>query len=243
MNAQKNQSNYPLIVFSLALGAIIAIGAASAFFKPLDQIKKTPPPSRQDDSVTYQKELVPRDKIISHVNTNEFAYVEGQRDASVTVVEYFDFMCPFSAQSAQTMSSLLETYKTSPVRFIFRHVPGANINPAALSASNASLCAKEQGKFLPMYSLLFEQQKKIKEDDFSFFADALGLDRVAFDACMDQRKYQKWISKDLSDAVALKLQGTPTWFINGKRFIGAMPLTVLSNAIDNELGAIDTKIK
>lgn len=243
MNTQSTQTNHPLIIFSLALMIIIIFGGAIFFNRSADRTKRSQASSKQADPITFQKETIPRDQIISHVNKSEFAYAQGPEDAPITVVEYFDFMCPFSAQSAQTMSRLLQEYETSPVRFIFRHVPAANIYPASLPASNASLCAKEQGKFLPMYMLLFGEQKKIKKDDFSFFANALGLDRAMFDTCMEQKKYQKWISKDLSDAVAIKLRGTPTWFINGKRFIGAMPFDILEKAIQDNLDAVNAEIK
>lgn len=240
MNAQSNQPNHPLIVFSLALIAIIIIGGAITFIKPPNTTQTTQSPAQLKNAITYQKETVPRNQIISSVNKSDFAYAQGPEDAIVTVAEYFDFMCPFSAQSAQTMNRLLLSYKTSPVKFVFHQVPAANIYPASLGASNASLCAKEQGKFLQMYSLLFEQQRRINKDDFSSFTDALNLDRSAFDTCMSRGKYQKWISKDLSDAVTLKLTGTPTWFINGRRYTGAMPFDVLAQAINNELAAVST---
>lgn len=243
MNNQPSQTNHPLVVFSLALMAIIVVGGAIMLIKPSNTAQTPQSPAQLKNAITYQKETIPRDQIISSVNKSDLAYAQGPQDAVVTVAEYFDFMCPFSAQSEQTMNRLLISYKTSPVRFVFHQVPAANIYPASLPASNASLCAKEQGKFLQMYSLLFEQQRRINKDDFSPFADALNLDRSAFDTCMSQAKYQKWISKDLSDAVALKLVGTPTWFINGKRYTGAMPFDVLSRAINNELAAVSTMSK
>lgn len=236
MNTPRDQTRAPFIIFSCVLATIIIVGGIISFVQPtLRTYGRAQQTSQKQSSVTFQKEIVPRDQILSRANNAEFAYAKGPQDAAVTVVEYFDFLCPFSAQSAQSAQKLLKKYEQAPVRFIFRQVPAAQIYPASLPASNASLCANEQGKFLPMYSLLFDQQKKIRSDDFSFFSDTLRLDRGAFDACMSQRKYQKWISKDLSDAVALKLQGTPTWFVNGKRFIGAMPFDVLSDAIDKEI--------
>jgi len=235
MTSHQQQTNHPFIIFSCALGAIVIFGTILAFTKPYTPTPRSQIRQQQNNDVTFQKEVVPRDQILAHANNSEFAYAQGPQDAAVTVVEYFDFKCPFSAQSAQTMNRLLQTYESSPVRFVFRQVPAANIYPASLPASNASLCANEQGKFLPMYTLLFRQQKQVREDNLSTFADTLGLDRTKFDTCMSTKKYQKWISKDLSDAIAIKLQGTPTWFINGKRFIGAVPFDMLSGTIQNEL--------
>ncbi|MBI2644858.1 DsbA family protein [Candidatus Uhrbacteria bacterium] len=234
MNTLQNQ-NHPLIVFSLALAAILMFGGILALKKPTVKTQHTKQTANQAVQITKQKETVPREVIRAHANTDTFAYAQGPKDASVTVVEYFDFLCPFSKQSAQTVERLTQTYATSSVRFVFRQAPAANVYPASLPASNASLCANEQGKFFPMYSLLFGQQKKITAENFSFFAYELGLDKSMFDACMDSRKYQKWISKDLSDAVTLGLNGTPTWFINEKRFVGAMPFDVLSQYIQDEL--------
>jgi protein-disulfide isomerase len=235
--SRTSRHNHPFIVFSCALAAIIVFGGIFTGTRQYTALPRKEPPALQNNGVTFQKETVSKSQILTHANNSEFAYAQGPKNAQVTVVEYFDFQCPFSAQSAQTAQRLIATYQTAPVRFIFRQAPAANVYPASLPASNASLCAHEQGKFLPMYMLLFDQQKKVKEENLSRFADMIELNRAQFDACMNSRKYQKWISKDLSDAIALKLQGTPTWFINGKRFIGAMPFDVLSDVIQKELAA------
>ncbi len=157
--------------------------------------------------------------------------------AKVIVVEFLDFQCPYCKASATVTPQLLKKYQGQPVRFVFRNLPLESIHPYAVSAAHASLCASEQQKYFQFYDLTYQRQSEITADTLYLFARDVGVEMNAFSTCMSKGTYRTQIQKDLSDGIALGAEGTPTWFINGQRFEGALPLETLSAIIDQNLGA------
>lgn len=155
--------------------------------------------------------------------------------AKVTVVEFLDFQCPYCKQSAPTVLALLEKYQGQPVRFVFRNLPLESIHPYAVPAAHAGLCADAQNKFLRFYSAAYQRQSEITSDNLYLIARDIGLDMTAFSSCMSQETYRAQIQQDISDAITLKATGTPTWYINGQQFEGALPLATFSTIIDQYL--------
>lgn len=170
------------------------------------------------------------------------APVSGDSKAPVTIVEFSDFQCPYCSKFVQmTLNPILEDYvKTGKVKVAFRNFPldgHSGSMPAALAAS----CANEQNKFWEMHDLLFIQQadwsgsEKIA-DVFKGYAKKLGLDATKFSDCYKSQKYATAIRKELIDGVSVGVNGTPSFFINGKDLSGAMPYdTVFKPIIDAEL--------
>ncbi|MBI4239946.1 DsbA family protein [Candidatus Uhrbacteria bacterium] len=165
------------------------------------------------------------------------AVAVGPKNAKVTVVQFFDFQCPYSKQAAPVVGELINEYSDTSVRFEFRHLPLVRIHPAALPAAQAAMCAGEQGtdKFFKMYNLIFKNQEKLSESALSDNARELQLNLSQYNSCMAQGKYQGNILKDLMDSGKLKLEGTPTFFINSIPVVGAYPKDVYSDIIDQEL--------
>ena len=118
---------------------------------------------------------------------------------------------------------------------MFRHIPLISIHPLALPASNASLCANEQKKFLPYYDLLYTRQDEISLANLVIFAESLGLNLQQFNTCLSDKRYESLIRQDVRDGLSLGLEGTPTWFVNNTRIIGAVPYETLKSTIDKEL--------
>lgn len=159
----------------------------------------------------------------------------GSAQATVTVVEFLDFQCPFCRAAHPVLMRIMDEYKNKPVRFMFRHFPLISIHPLALPASNASLCANEQKKFLPYYDLLYTRQDEISLAQLVTFAGSLGLNLQQFNACLADKRYESLIRQDVRDGLSLGLEGTPTWFINNTRLIGAVPYETLKEEIEKEL--------
>lgn len=86
-------------------------------------------------------------------------------------------------------------------------LPLESIHKLAFQASEATYCAKDQGKYWEMHSRLFENQKALAP--FSGHAEALGLDVAAFDACMTANKYAESIRADMKEAAKVGITGTP----------------------------------
>lgn len=159
----------------------------------------------------------------------------GPRDARVTVVEFFDFQCPYCKQAHPTLMRIMEEYQGKSVRFMFRHFPLISVHPLALPAANASLCANEQNKFLAYANILFTKQDKLSAAVMLSSAQELGINLEQFNACLSEKRYESIIREDVRDALALGVEGTPTWYINDVRLKGALPYETFKSAIDKEL--------
>ncbi|MEK7618746.1 MAG: thioredoxin domain-containing protein [Patescibacteria group bacterium] len=178
-------------------------------------------------------------KSVTRLSQSDFAFYVGSPNPRVKIVEFLDFQCPYCKRVLPTIQELMKRYTDAPVRFSFRHFPVESIHPAAFQASHASLCAKEQNKFMEYHDLLYEYQDIISEERLPVFAAGLGLDMDRFTTCMGTQRYASTIRKDLSDATTLGVVGTPTFFINGNRLEGALPIENFTRVIDEELARPD----
>jgi protein-disulfide isomerase len=152
----------------------------------------------------------------------------------VEVVLFSDFQCPFCAALAQPVRQL-ETKGVDgiPVVVRFRHFPLA-MHPHAPLAHEAALAAMQQGKFWEMHDLLFANQRKAERDDVVGYARALGLDLDRFQKDMDSAETKARIASDQADGQRLGITATPTYFINGKPYVGARSYDQLTTLIAGE---------
>ena len=167
----------------------------------------------------------------------------GKNNAKVTMIEFSDFECPFCKRYFdETLSQIIKEYvDTGKVKLYYRHFP-LDFHPAAMPAALASECANEQDKFWEYHDKIFAEQDKIagKTADvitaqLKSFAQKLGLNASRFNNCLDNAKYQANVDADLNDARTAGVSGTPTFFINGKRIVGAQPYVSFKALIDEEL--------
>ncbi|MCL4435571.1 MAG: DsbA family protein [Thaumarchaeota archaeon] len=165
----------------------------------------------------------------------------GDLNAPVTIVEFSDFQCPFCASFFnETLPQIQKDYiDTGRIRLVYKNFPITKIHPYAEKAAEAAECAKEQGKFWEYHDLLFgNQQAWISENattTFEKYASTLKLNITQFSSCLNTNKYSGEISKDLQDGQKAQVSGTPTFFINGIRVVGAQPYSVFKDTIDSEL--------
>ena len=119
---------------------------------------------------------------------------------------------------------------TGKVRFVSRDLP-LPMHPYAMGAAHAARCAGEQGKFWEMRDKLIVNANSLGPDRFNALADELKLDRPRFQKCLADEKYKAEIEKDMADADAAGVNGTPTFVIgrlkgdevDGVRVVGALP--------------------
>ncbi len=177
--------------------------------------------------------------------------VIGDPNASITIIEFSDFQCPFCARfHVQTLPSILEEYiDQGKVKLVFRDFPIQSIHPNALPASVASECANEQGKFKEMHDKLFENQNQWNKQEttdalslFSQYATEIQLEQEVFDSCLTNGKYIEEIRKDLEDGRDYGVSGTPGFFIGNDQigFVelkGAQPFDSFKKVIDAQLEA------
>ena len=161
------------------------------------------------------------------------APVRGTADAPITIVEYSDFQCPFCARAAPTMVKVMDAYP-GKVRWAFKHFP-LPIHPDAPLAHEVSLAAGDQGKFWEMHDLIFGNQRKIKKNHLMDYAKKLGLDLDRIEKDLASEKYKSLVKSDFLEGQKLGVRATPTFFVNGRRVVGALPFETFKGIIDQEL--------
>jgi protein-disulfide isomerase len=161
----------------------------------------------------------------------------GPADAPVTIVEFSDYQCPFCRRAEPTVQEVLKRYE-GKVRFVFRHFPLDRIHPQARGASEAAACADQQGKFWEYHEQLFAENAQLDRPGLDALAEKTGLDTAAFKLCMDERKTQALVEKDVEAGSAAGVSGTPAFFINGIPLRGALPAADFQRVIDEELAAV-----
>jgi protein-disulfide isomerase len=162
----------------------------------------------------------------------------GPADAKVTIVEFSDFQCPFCERFFKLTYPLIKQKYGDKVRFVYRNFPLTQIHPQAEQSALAAECANEQGKFWDYHDELFSNQQDLSRDALIKYAQNAKVSNISqFTTCFDSKKYQDQVNKDLNDGLGYYVNGTPTFFINGKILVGAQPYEVFEKAIDQELSS------
>jgi protein-disulfide isomerase len=164
--------------------------------------------------------------------------VLGSLDAKVTIIEYSDFECPYCGRFALDTFPLIKAnyIDTGKVKFVFRNYI---VHPDARLSAEASLCAYEQGndKYWAYNDILFRNQGSLDSASLKTYASGLGLDTAKFNACLDDGKYGAQVDKDMQDGKAAGVGGTPTFFVNGSKIVGAQPYEIFRQTIEAALNA------
>jgi protein-disulfide isomerase len=161
------------------------------------------------------------------------APVKGPEDARITLVEFSDFECPFCSAAAPRVDAIMAVYPKD-VKLIYKQFP-LSMHPHAEIAAEASLAAREQGKFWEMYEVLFKNFRQLSRTSILQMAKDLGLDMDKFQADLDSGKYKKEVEKDIADGEAANVYGTPAFYINGKQYNGELSLSALKPIFAKEL--------
>ncbi len=158
--------------------------------------------------------------------------VLGDPAAPVTVVEFTDFGCAFCRRYHQlTFYALVaEFVETGKVFYVVKHLPVTS--PQGERAALAAICAGEQGRYWEMHNALFANGEAWQSDATSAqrridaIAAELGLDAAALRVCAERAETKAVIARHVSEAHALRVFGTPVFFINNRLLAGAQPIEV-----------------
>lgn len=150
-------------------------------------------------------------------------HIRGSASSGVILVEYGDFQCPYCYQYAPTVNKAVEQFKDQ-VQFQFRNFPLVNAHPNAFAAARAAEAAGKQGKYWEMHDALYAtanwQVWTTATDPtqyFNTYAQQLGLDVTKFKTDFASSAVNDTINADMAEGTKLDVQGTPTYFINGKQ--------------------------
>jgi protein-disulfide isomerase len=153
--------------------------------------------------------------------------------ARVTIVEFFDYQCPFCLKTNPAVEEAIKHYPGN-VRLVLKNLP-LSIHPDSALAHQAALAAGEQGRFWEMHDLLFANRNKIKLPDLVLYAQQLHLDVPRFQKALESGRFHQVIDDDAAMARGLGITATPTFFINGHQLTGQQSVERLNAAIDEAL--------
>jgi protein-disulfide isomerase len=157
-------------------------------------------------------------------------HVQGPADAAVTLVEYGDYECPYCG-AAYPIIKEVQARMGARLRFVFRNFPIATSHPHAEQAAEAAEAAAAQGRFWEMHDLLYENQKRLRDDDLRGYAEKLGLDIDLFDRELVEYVHTARVHEDFMSGVRSGVNGTPTFYIDGVRYNDSYDLETLLAAL------------
>jgi protein-disulfide isomerase len=170
--------------------------------------------------------------------------VLGNPDAPVTIIEFSDYQCPFCRVFWKDTLPLIigEYVADGRVKIVYRDFPLSS-HPMAIPYAEAAECAGDQDRYWEMHDIIFGEQEKLADgliesltiEDLSNATEALEMDKEEFDTCMEEHKYLDEIRKDFEDGDAAGVTGTPSFFINGERVVGALPFEAFQTIIEEKL--------
>ena len=161
------------------------------------------------------------------------APVRGAPNAPVSIVMWSDFQCPFCGRAEPTVKQIEDEYG-SKVKVVWKNQP-LPFHPNAMPAAKAAYAAGKQGKFWEMHDLLFSNQQGLSPDTYDKYAQQLGLDMNKFHAVINDPATEAAIKADSEQGQKLGANGTPTFFIDGRKLVGAQPAEQFKSIIDDEL--------
>lgn len=164
---------------------------------------------------------------------------------TVTVFEYSDLGCPFCATfELNTLPTLKTEYiDTGLVRWVFRHFPITQLHPRAAKAAEATECADDQGQFEAMKTRLFQNRTTWGPQNANdavatfkaLFGQIPGVNQAAFDTCVDGTGKAARVQNDVNSGTNLGVSGTPTFYINGRCYRGAISLATFRQILDKAI--------
>jgi protein-disulfide isomerase len=161
--------------------------------------------------------------------------VRGAATPRVTLLEYADYQCPYCQQAHPIVDKLEAEFK-GKIAFAFKDYP-LPMHPDAPKAAEATHCAAKQGKYWEFHDMLFAN-KQLDVPSLKKDAQELKLDTKAFDACLDNGQMAAVVKDQSTEAQSLGLQGTPTFFVNGRYVSGTGTYERLRGIITEELSAV-----
>jgi protein-disulfide isomerase len=166
------------------------------------------------------------------VAVTERDHVRGKFDAPLTLLEYGDYECPYCGRASPIVNEL-RVHLGDRLRLIFRHFPQNSVHPHASVAAQAAESAGAQGNFWEMHDLLFEHQDDLANADLDHYALRIGLEIYQFETDMSSGRFAKRVRDDAESGEDSGVKGTPTFFINDKRYTGPLDLGALKAALED----------
>jgi protein-disulfide isomerase len=160
------------------------------------------------------------------------APVGGNPAGDVTLVEFFDYNCPYCRRVAPTVVKLKEA--DPDLRLVYKEFP--ILGPGSEFAARAALAARKQGKYVPFHNALMRATDQVTEQTVIEIAREVGLDIERLEQDMRDPAIEEAIARNLRLANALGINGTPSFVIGQEIVPGAADLETLQDLIARARG-------
>ncbi len=160
--------------------------------------------------------------------------MKGGTDAPITIVEFADFECPACRRAYPDIERLLLEF-SGQIQFAFVDFPLTTLHPRAVPASEAALCANEQGRFWDYHQNLMLLTGNLDDADLAKRAADLQLDVAKFAECYQSRRHSGVVRSSFQLGREKGVDSTPTFFVNGRKIVGAPAYDVFREIIETEL--------
>ncbi len=161
-------------------------------------------------------------------------HIEGDAAAPVTLVEYGDYQCP-ACGAAYPIVKAVQKHFGRRLRFVFRNFPLTQIHPEAETAAETAEFAAGHQRFWQMHDALYENQDELGPELYLALAKALGLSGKELTDALSGHAFRAKVRDDFRSGLSSGVNGTPTFFINGRRHDGSFDPVDLIAAIDAQL--------
>jgi protein-disulfide isomerase len=161
-------------------------------------------------------------------------HMEGNIQASIELVEYGDYQCPYCGQAYPIIKNIRKKF-SNDLKFIFRNFPLSEIHPQAKLAAVASEAAGRQEKFWEMHDILFENQRRLYHSALMEYAQTIGLEIEQFSKDLENSNLIEKVEADFESGLRSGVNATPTFFIDGEKYNGSWKEDFLEEYIRNGL--------
>jgi protein-disulfide isomerase len=161
---------------------------------------------------------------------------QGPADAPVTLLEYGDYECPYCG-AAYPIIKEVQARMGERLRFVFRNFPISTSHPHAEQAAEAAEAAAAQGRFWPMHDLLYENQKRLRDEDLRAYAQRLELELERFERELAEHVHAERVREDFMSGVRSGVNGTPSFYIDGVRHDDSYDVETLVAALERAAAA------
>lgn len=166
----------------------------------------------------------------------------GTKGAPVVIVEFSDFECPYCKNESQVIRQNLLSAFPKEVHMYYKQFPLESLHPWARAAAIASRCVYKQNTdaFWAYHDWIFDKQGEItpenlKDKVLEWGKTQKSLDAAKLGSCMDTKATEAEVNQDIADGRAVKVDSTPTLFVNGRRIASAVDWPTLRSVIDYEI--------
>ena len=146
-------------------------------------------------------------------------HAQGNLNADLVIVEYGDYQCPYCGAAYPVLKELMNQFG-SQIKFVFRNFPLSEMHEYARTAALAAEAAALQNKFWEMHDAIYENQQNLNEHLLLELAKELKLNIPQFKSDLESFELKDKVDEDFASGIVSGVNGTPSFYVNGKKFEG-----------------------